>query len=120
MRVALRRPRPPRVDWEGWAPPGPELRSIRALFRRHRRAAVGAYLLIVLVCAYGFKQAADERARACRGTNELRATLVLVLGAGERTIPQYVREGTLTPEQAARALAQSRSARVKLAPRDCS
>lgn len=111
--------RAPRTDWTGWAPPSPELRSIRHLFRRHRRASVGAYLLIVVVGAYGFYDAQRARTVECRHANETRAALVTIIERGDSNLAALVKEGTITKAQAARSLGQSRRARQLLAPYSC-
>lgn len=56
---------------------------------------------------------------ACRSQNKDRGKLRAIILRGEQTIPKFVAEGTLSPEQAARALRDSRLARFELRNEDC-
>ncbi len=115
-----RRERPPRVDWTGWQPPDPVVSDIRKYMRRHRRANVGAYILVVLVFAYGFYDASRSREQACRAGNDTRAALRTIIVRGDRNLLKLEAEGTLSAAQVQRSLVASRSAQRRLAAVDCS
>lgn len=99
-----------------------------------RYKAIIAYVFLVAAIAFSIQQSSahSEQSRkdlaiqtravllaACERNNELRKTLQEIIAQGAAQIEQYVKDGTLTQEQADRAIAQQRDAYNKVAPIDC-
>lgn len=116
--MRLRR-RQTRVDWTGWQPSDPVVFDLRRYMRRHRRANVGAYLLVVIVAAAGAYTAAQDRARNCRAINDTRRELRVLIRQSEAATVLYEQEGTISLAQLRRAIKQARSAQRRLRPIDC-
>ena len=83
----IRRDRPIRIDWTGWQPSSAIVDELRMYMRRHRRANVGAYLLVVAVAVAGawkneqtVQRIQQERVTSiretCKDTNDRHDTLV--------------------------------------------
>lgn len=115
-----RKPRAPRVDWTNWQPTDPVVSELRRYMRRHRRANLGAYILVVLVFAYGLYDASRAREASCRAGNDTRAALRTIIERGDGNVRKLQDEGTLSAAQVQRSLAASRLAQGKLAAIDCS
>jgi hypothetical protein len=111
----------------GWS------RAIHHFYQR-RHLPVVAYLVLAGFTGYAFQaernhsnqnrvelaqQTHTVLVRGCERQNDLRKALVSILNESYKNINQYVKDGTITPEQAKRARAQTRAALLKIRPTDC-
>lgn len=103
-------------------------------FKSRRHLPLVAYLVLAGFTGFAFQQerthsnqnrealAAQTRTvliRGCERQNVLRHTLQGLVLSGIPQTKQYVKEGTITPAQGDRAIAQARTAASKLKPIDC-
>jgi hypothetical protein len=103
-----------------------------SFIRRYRGAL--AYALLAGAIAFSIVQSnnhSEDARRAlaiqtrstliagCNRNNELRKTLQDLIGASAAQIEGYIKDGTLSEAQGAKALANSRAAFKKVAPIDC-
>jgi len=103
-------------------------------FYQRRHLPLVAYLILVGFTGYAFAQerehsnqnradlAAQTRTvllRGCERQNDLRKALVDILKQNDKSIDQYVKDGTITPAQGQRARAQTQKALIKIRPTDC-
>lgn len=109
-------------------------RSAWGHFVDRRHLPVVGYLILAGFTGFAF---AEERAHSnqnraalaaqthktlvagCERQNELRVTLQGLIKSGIPQTKQYVRDGTITPAQGDRAIAQAQTAIKTLAPVDC-
>jgi hypothetical protein len=107
--------------------------AIRHFYQR-RHLPVVAYLILAGFTGYAFsverdhsnqnrtQLAAQTRVvllRGCERQNDLRVILQGILRQSEKSLDQYVKDGTLTQVQADRYRAQTQDALTKLQPTNC-
>lgn len=103
-------------------------------FYQRRHVPVVAYLFLAGFTGYAFQverthsnenrvelaqQTRIVLIRGCERQNDLRRALADILHQSLKSVDQYVKDGTLTPEQAERSKAQTREALLKIKPTDC-
>ena len=103
-------------------------------FVNRRHLPVVAYLILAGFTAFAFNQEREHSNQnrealasqtrtvlvaGCERQNELRKTLQGLIASGIPQTKQYVKDGTITPAQGDRAIAQSQTAIKTIAPVDC-
>lgn len=103
-------------------------------FKNRRHLPVVAYLILAGFTAFAFQQEREHSNQnreqlaqqtrvvliaGCERQNQLRVTLQGLIASGIPQTKQYVKDGTLTPAQGDRSIAQSKTAIKTLAPVDC-